>query len=114
MAMVAIMRGDRPPRPTDLTPDELWKLIQRCWGPNRHRRPEMSEVLQDLGRLQVPPRMKVSQLNAKRQSNFDECGRFSGISPVHLSQTSCDSSVTLIPPATAINSSFRIFSAIRT
>jgi serine/threonine protein kinase len=48
-AMLAIMDGRRPPRPTHpaLT-DQLWALVQRCWGQASHLRPEVSEVLKFL------------------------------------------------------------------
>jgi hypothetical protein len=57
MAVVAIMNGERPPRPThqDLT-DELWDLVQRCWNENRDERPRMLEVLQTLNHPPTPPR----------------------------------------------------------
>ena len=47
--MLAIMRGERPPRPTHpaLT-DELWVLTQRCWNQDPHLRPEISKVLKVL------------------------------------------------------------------
>jgi hypothetical protein len=45
-AMLAIMSGKRPPRPTHpaLT-DELWALMQRCWDQTPRLRPEILEVL---------------------------------------------------------------------
>ena len=48
-ATLAIMRGDRPSRPThpDFT-DELWVLMQRCWDQDPRSRPDVSEVLQNL------------------------------------------------------------------
>ena len=48
-AVAAIMIGDRPSRPTyPILTDELWALIQRCWHPDLHLRPEVSEVLDSL------------------------------------------------------------------
>ena len=49
-AMLAIMSGKRPPRPThpSLT-EKLWILIQCCWYQNPRSRPEISEVLNVLG-----------------------------------------------------------------
>jgi hypothetical protein len=48
-ATLAIMRGERPPRPTHpaLT-YELWALMQRCWDHDPHLRPEVAEILQIL------------------------------------------------------------------
>lgn len=44
-AMLAIMAGKRPPRPTHATfTDSLWSLMQRCWDQDPHMRPEVSEV----------------------------------------------------------------------
>jgi len=49
VAMVAIMDGKRPPRPTHQAfTDQLWQLTQRCWDQNPHSRPEVSEVLKVL------------------------------------------------------------------
>ena len=42
-----VMGGDRPERPEDLTED-VWSLMQWCWQPDPHQRPEMSTVLQHL------------------------------------------------------------------
>lgn len=46
-ATVAIMRGDRLPRPThpDCS-DEFWALIRQCWHQKPHERPKVSEVFQ--------------------------------------------------------------------
>ena len=51
-AMLGIVNGERPPRPTHskLT-DGLWTLIQRCWDQDPHLRPEVSEVVKVLGGL---------------------------------------------------------------
>jgi len=49
VAMLAITQGKRPPRPTHPTfTENLWTLMQRCWDPDPHSRPEISEVLQTL------------------------------------------------------------------
>ena len=46
---LAIMRGDRPSRPTHPAfTDGLWALMQHCWSQESHSRPDMSEVLQVL------------------------------------------------------------------
>jgi len=48
-ATVAIMRGDRPPRPTHPACSyKLWSFMQRCWAPDPNIRPEVSEVFQVL------------------------------------------------------------------
>jgi len=54
-AVLAIMNGTRPSRPTrpDFT-DELWSLMQHCWDQNPHLRPEISEVLKVLTGSCVP------------------------------------------------------------
>jgi len=49
MAMLAILQGERPPRPSHPTfMEKLWRLMQRCWDPEPHLRPEVSEALQVL------------------------------------------------------------------
>jgi len=66
MAMYAIMQGERPPRPTHPTfTENLWVLMQRCWGRDPHLRPEVSEVLQVL----LTPLVSHSL----RQSHFLTC-----------------------------------------
>jgi len=48
-AMMAIMKGDRPQRPTNTAcSDELWAIMQRCWDQEPRRRPEVLEVSQVL------------------------------------------------------------------
>jgi len=48
-AMLAIMQGRRPPRPTHPAfTENLWTLMQRCWNCDPHLRPEASEVFQAL------------------------------------------------------------------
>jgi hypothetical protein len=50
-AMVAILQGKRPERPTHRTfTDDLWSLMQRCWNHDKDLRPSASEVL---GALEV-------------------------------------------------------------
>lgn len=54
MAMLAVTRDKRPPRPTHPTfTENLWKLMQRCWDPDPKLRPEAPEVLQTLVTLSV-------------------------------------------------------------
>ena len=44
-AMLAIMGGKRPPRPTHRTfTPYLWALMQRCWDQDPLSRPEASEI----------------------------------------------------------------------
>ena len=52
MAVVSIVHGDRPPRPThpSLT-DGLWELMQRCWDRDIRKRPQILEALQALNSL---------------------------------------------------------------
>ena len=48
-AVLAIMAGKRPPRPTHQQfTDRLWTLVQRCWDQNPPSRPEISEVFKVL------------------------------------------------------------------
>ena len=48
-AIFAIMRGERPPRPTHPTfTEDLWAVMQRCWHQNPVSRPQFSEVVQIL------------------------------------------------------------------
>jgi hypothetical protein len=58
-AMVAIMNGERPPRPSHPTlTNGLWELMQKCWAQDVRERPQMTKVLTDLDtfHLQKPPR----------------------------------------------------------
>ena len=49
MAMLAVVQGKRPQRPTHPTfTENLWILMQRCWNHVPHLRPEVSEALQVL------------------------------------------------------------------
>ena len=51
-AMMAIMRGERPPRPTHLSlTDRLGELMNHCLNQDRHDRPRMLEVLLTLNPL---------------------------------------------------------------
>ena len=44
-AMLRIMGGKRPPRPTHPTfTHHLWTLMQRCWDQDPLSRPEVSEI----------------------------------------------------------------------
>ena len=48
-AMLAVAKGERPPRPMHPTfTDTLWTLMQRCWDHTPHLRPEISEALEVL------------------------------------------------------------------
>jgi len=49
MAMLAIMQGKRPPRPTHpaLT-EELWEVMQHCWATEPNLRPPVSDALKIL------------------------------------------------------------------
>jgi len=58
MAMLAIVQGKRPPRPTHPTfTEDLWTLIQRCWDGDPHSRPQASEVALQLLTLSVCNRL---------------------------------------------------------
>ncbi|KAF9642287.1 kinase-like protein [Thelephora ganbajun] len=48
-AMVYLIQGKRPPRPTHPTfTEDLWTLMQRCWDHNSSLRPKAPEVLEVL------------------------------------------------------------------
>jgi serine/threonine protein kinase len=48
-AVLAIARGERPPKPTNpILTDRLWLLMQRCWDQKAHQRPSASEILASL------------------------------------------------------------------
>ena len=48
-AMLAIIDGRRPPRPThSIFTEKLWILMQRCWNQAPYLRPEASGVLKVL------------------------------------------------------------------
>ena len=63
VAMLAIMGGKRPSRPTHpaLT-DELWILIEHCWNQDPRSRPEVSEVLQVLPNPSVSHPFQLSSI----------------------------------------------------
>ena len=49
MAMLSIMNGKRPSRPTHPTfTVDLWTLVQRCWHQDPTSRPQILEVLKVL------------------------------------------------------------------
>jgi hypothetical protein len=55
-AMVAIMEGERPPRPTHATfTNGLWELMQQCWNQERHDRPQTLDVLLALDSFMPSP-----------------------------------------------------------
>ena len=59
--MLAMMDGERPPRPTDPTfTDELWTLAQHCWDKGPTLRPRASEVLRTMHSLSVSILDRVS------------------------------------------------------
>ena len=52
MALLAIMSGKRPRRPSHSSfTDELWTSTQNCWNQDPDSRPEVSKVLEVLGGL---------------------------------------------------------------
>jgi len=54
VAMLAIMNGKRPSRPTHPTfTDGWWELTKCCWDQDPHFRPDISQVLQGLRNLLV-------------------------------------------------------------
>ena len=48
---MAIVRGERPPRPEKMTNDGLWQLIERCWSAKPQDRPTFEDVLADVNSL---------------------------------------------------------------
>ena len=47
--MLAVVGGERPPRPTHPTlTDDLWALIQQCWDKDARLRPRMLQILRGL------------------------------------------------------------------
>jgi len=60
-AMLAIVGGERPPRPTHPTfTNGSWILTQRCWNQEAHLRPQVSEVLQVLRSLYIlAPELRI-------------------------------------------------------
>ncbi|KAF9645422.1 kinase-like protein [Thelephora ganbajun] len=58
-ALLAIVQGERPPRPTHPTfTENLWILMQRCWYHDPHSRPTALEILQILLTPTEPPAWK--------------------------------------------------------
>lgn len=45
--LLAIYRGDRPPRPPNCK-DWLWALIRQCWDTDPLKRPSMREVVEKI------------------------------------------------------------------
>ncbi|KAF9644873.1 kinase-like protein [Thelephora ganbajun] len=65
-ATLAIMNGQRPPRPNhpDFT-GELWGLMQRCWHHDLHMRPEVAGILKVLNGTEPPPtKLYLSGINS--------------------------------------------------
>ena len=53
-AMLAIVQGDRPSRPTYPTfTEDVWALVQRCWDQEPRLRPEVQEALEIFGSSSV-------------------------------------------------------------
>jgi len=78
-ALLAVMQGDRPPRPKNLAlTDGLWKLMQRCWDQDRHNRPRMSEVSRALG-PPIPPPILQRARSEEPVSNIQQ--RLEGLNP---------------------------------
>ena len=58
IAALAIVRGNRPPRPTHPTfTDDLWKVMQCCWNQDPCLRPTISEVVPQVLTLSVCNRL---------------------------------------------------------
>ena len=72
MAVVSIIHGDRPPRPThpSLT-DGLWELMQRCWDRDICKRPQILEALQALNSLIPIPTLAGISLPLEEPSDPD-------------------------------------------
>jgi hypothetical protein len=49
-AAVAIAKGERLPRPADIS-DELWTLMQSCWHTDPHKRPSMAQIVAQLAQM---------------------------------------------------------------
>lgn len=47
---LAIARGERLPRPTNVS-DPMWALLMRCWSQNAADRPTMAQVVSELTKL---------------------------------------------------------------
>lgn len=84
-AMLAIVRGDRPPRPQHPAfTEHLWTLTRRCWDGDPHLRPEASEVLQALLASSVSHPFPWSPIRAWRRliTTTDATSMRERISPV--------------------------------
>ena len=47
--MLAIVSGERPPRPADLSlTDRLWDLTRQCWGKEPQLRPQALRIVRGL------------------------------------------------------------------
>ena len=48
--MMKVLEGSRPPRPADtsLLSDDIWKVIEMCWGQEPQDRPSAESVLEQL------------------------------------------------------------------
>ncbi|KAF9645424.1 kinase-like protein [Thelephora ganbajun] len=56
MAMLSIMQGERPSRPTHPAfTENLWSLMRRCWDQDPRSRPKVSEALKILLSPNIPP-----------------------------------------------------------
>lgn len=54
---VDVLNGNRPERPTDPNfSDEFWNLTVRCWDHTPRRRPDISEIVRNLGSGFTPQR----------------------------------------------------------
>ena len=45
--LLKVVKGERPPRGTGFT-DALWAMLERCWAPQPHDRPNIENVLGSL------------------------------------------------------------------
>jgi len=52
-------------------PDALKQLVERCWDPDYDKRPEMTEVIQDLKKIMAQLPMEISI--AQRERTADSC-----------------------------------------
>lgn len=51
MVGIKVIGGDRPSKPKTLSPEDIWALLEACWGQNSESRPTMTDVLQRLHEL---------------------------------------------------------------
>ena len=47
----AVLRGDRPKRPSELPHDALWELMCRCWDSAEAARPDFVQILEMLSMI---------------------------------------------------------------